>query len=387
MAHQQESPVEDMKRYTGIPTLGLDAIALIFIPSYLVYAGLIDAAALSTVRTAVSGTNVIPLFISVLIIGSILSIDRQTLFGNLAQIILPLVVASVAATAVGTAIGVAVGLTWFNALFMVVAPVMAGGVNAGVLPLSAGYSKVLGSPSGEILAHLLPPVILGNLVSMMYAGILNFIDRRFSKADSDTLKEYAQLVDETATSMKPAGRVVASNNIYTLGVAVVLIAIFTFAGSLTSRSIGLSEPLVLLVFAGLLQATDILSEKVRRGIVAVYRFCVAVLTYPVLILVGLLFTPWDTLIGGFSSANLLIVVGTVGTLAGIGYLSVRCIALNPVDGVTVALTRAAMGGTGDIAILSAARRLDLMPFAQIATRVGGAATVLAALVAAEHFGG
>ncbi len=103
-----------MKRYTGIPTLGLDAIALIFIPSYFVHAGLMNAAALGAIRTAISGTNAIPLFISVLIIGSILSIDRQTLFGNLAQIVLPLVFASIAAAAIGTVIGVAVGLTWFQ---------------------------------------------------------------------------------------------------------------------------------------------------------------------------------------------------------------------------------------------------------------------------------
>ena len=50
---------------------------------------------------------------------------------------------------------------------------------------------------------------------------------------------------------------------------------------------------------------------------------------------------------------------------------------------SVTACHSGQGGTGDVAILTAANRMQLRPFAQIATRIGGAFTVTVLIVLAR----
>jgi malate:Na+ symporter len=53
---------------------------------------------------------------------------------------------------------------------------------------------------------------------------------------------------------------------------------------------------------------------------------------------------------------------------------------HPIEAAIVNACHSGQGGTGDVAILTAANRMQLMPFAQIATRIGGALTVTMVLL-------
>ena len=92
-------------------------------------------------------------------------------------------------------------------------------------------------------------------------------------------------------------------------------------------------------------------------------------------------TPWEKLVAAFNLPTVATIVATVATLVGTGFAVARLLGMHPIETAVVNATHSGQGGTGDIAILTAANRMQLMPFAQIATRIGGAITVTLALLA------
>jgi Na+/citrate or Na+/malate symporter len=83
--------------------------------------------------------------------------------------------------------------------------------------------------------------------------------------------------------------------------------------------------------------------------------------------------------------NLLVIVSTVSALVATGFLVGKKIGMHPIDVAIVSCCQSGQGGTGDVAILTAGNRMSLMPFAQIATRIGGAINVSLGLLFLSHF--
>jgi len=97
-------------------------------------------------------------------------------------------------------------------------------------------------------------------------------------------------------------------------------------------------------------------------------------------------TPWRELVAAFHPANLITIVATVSSLTATGYFVGRRLGMYPVDAAIVNATHSGLGGTGDVMILTAAERMELFPFAQVATRIGGAITVTLTLIALSRIG-
>jgi len=356
--------------------LGAPAITAAFLPSYLVYRHWLPANLVETVTSFTKGTNFIYLYISAIIVGSILGMKRKLLLQGIAKVLIPLFVGSLIAILIGSVAGVAIGLPLARIVTQVIVPVMAGGVGEGAIPLSIGYEDIFHQSSAEYLAHLLPVVLFANLVAIIMAGCLNTIGRRYpSLTGNGLLQPPSNILPLPPLNVAP----IALKNDQLCAAALFGISLYLL-GILSHFLLGFPPPVTMLVLAVLLKVTNLLPPWVDRAAAAVGHFFAIAVTYPLLFAVAIALTPWKSVKEALHPENLAVIVLVVLTLVVTGFFIGKWIHLYPVETAIVNACHTGAGGTGDVAILTAANRLELMPFAQIATRIGGAITVTLTLL-------
>lgn len=370
------------KRLPILRNIGAGAVLVTFVPSFLAYHELIPPKITSVVTDFFKSTNILSVFIAAVIVGSILSMDRTILIKGFAKIFAPLAAGSVVGTIVGTLVGVAVGIPAFDALFYIVVPIMSGGVGEGAIPLSLGYTGITGQDNGLILARILPAVMVGNLTAIILAGTLSYIGKRKPEWTGNGKLQPGN--DDIVGAVEGGNREINVQNIAAAGMTAVTLYL---CGVLAFQQFHFPAPVVMLFLAVLLKLGHMISPRLEAGSYIVYKFCLTAIAFPMLFAFGVALTPWDKLVEGFHPANLLTIVATVTSMVLTGFFIAKRVNLYPVEGAIVTSTHSGMGGAGDIAILTASNRMQLMPFAQIATRIGGGITVTLALIAmAAHYG-
>jgi CCS family citrate carrier protein len=365
------------RRLPVIRNLGAAAIFATFVPSYLVYAHLLPEGMLKPVVEFTKASNFLYLFIAAIIVGSIFGMDRQVLIKGFVKIFVPLAAGSIVAGTVGTLIGVVLGLGAYHTFFYVVIPIMAGGVGEGAIPLSIGYAEILHQEQGNLFALILPPIMLGSLTAILLAGFLNWVDKRLPRLTGEGRLQPGVEEELTPGEEKAAASAVDPGAIAAAGVTVVALYLL---GTACFKLFGLPGPIAMLFLAVLVKLTRAVPPSLQLAGQTVYKFFSTAVTYPLLFAIGVALTPWETLVAALTPANIAVIVVTVATLMATGFVVGRLLGMFPIETAIVNACHSGQGGTGDIAILTAANRLELMRFAQIATRIGGAITVTLTLI-------
>lgn len=368
------------KRLPILGKLGAAAICATFIPSALVHYGLLPDVVVESTTKFYKSTNILYLYICCIIVGSIMSMNRTTLIQGFMRIFFPMLCGEIVGMVVGVGVGTALGLEPFQVFFFIVLPIMAGGVGEGAIPLSIGYAALMHMDQGVALGRVLPMVMLGSLTAIVIAGCLNQLGKRFPHLTGE-----GQLMpnrrNETHRETPAEGKM----DVTTLASGALLAVLLYMLGMLGQKAIGLPAPVGMLFLAVLLKLVNGVSPRLQEGSQMVYKFFRTAVTYPILFAVGVAITPWQELVNAFTLTNLLVIISTVSALVATGFLVGKKIGMHPIDVAIVSCCQSGQGGTGDVAILTSGNRMNLMPFAQIATRIGGAINVSLGLLFLSHF--
>lgn len=371
------------KRLPIVGKLGAAAICATFIPSAMVYYGLLPDTVVESTTRFYKSTNILYLYICCIIVGSIMSMNRDTLIQGFMRIFFPMLCGEIVGMLVGMGVGLSLGMEPFQIFFFIILPIMAGGVGEGAIPLSIGYAALLHMEQGVALGRILPMVMLGSLTAIIISGCLNQLGKRFPHLTGEgQLMPDRRNVDQPTAS---APLFSAKTDVTTIAAGVLLAVLLYMIGMLGHKLIGLPAPVGMLFVAVLIKLVHGVSPRLLEGSQVVYKFFQTSVTYPILFAVGVAITPWQELLHAFTLNNLLVIVSTVSALVATGFVVGKKIGMHPIDVAIISCCQSGQGGTGDVAILTAGNRMSLMPFAQIATRIGGAINVSVSLLVLGNF--
>lgn len=356
--------------------IGGAAILSIFVPSIMVFYHLLNVDSMKAITAFMKGSNFLYFYIACLITGSILGMLRVVLIQGFLRMFIPILVGSIGSIIVGTGVGMMTGLGAHHSFFYVVIPIISGGLGEGILPLSMAYSEIMNQPYESFIPHLVPAAMLGNVIAIMMAGGLRTLgDKKPHLTGNGVL---VRTGDDAR--IKTAQNIDKPVDFSLMGAGLLLACCFYIWGQLASKFIPIPAPIIMIFSAALVKALGIMPEKMEQGAYHMYRFVATNLTWALLIGVGALYTPWNDVLAAISPAYIATVAAAVIAMVASGFYVGRVMNMYPVEAALVTACHSGLGGTGDVAILSAANRIELMPFAQISTRLGGACMVVMAAI-------
>ncbi len=361
----------------SIPVLrdiGGPAILCLMVPSVLVYFNVFQPNVMSTVHLLMKDANLLYFVIASLVVGSILGMNRVILIQGMIRMFVPLVVGTVTAVITGLLVGKLFGFTFYHTFFFIIVPIIGGGIGEGILPLSLAYSAILGATPDVYVAQLAPAAVLGNIFAIVTAGVLARIGMQRKALSGDGMLIRSAQENAMFAIKEQSGNV----DFQLMGGGLLVICAFFIVGGLFEHIVHIPGPVLMILFAVLCKYCRVIPASMETGAHSFYKFVSTALVWPLMIGLGMLYVPLESVVAVFSVGYVVVCGSVVLSMGLVSFLIAPYLKMFPVEAAIVTCCHSGLGGTGDVAILSASNRMGLMPFAQIATRIGGASTVIGA---------
>ena len=351
--------------------LGGGAILSIFGAAFMVHTNVMPAETVDMIQDFMQSGGFLNFYIAGLITGSILSLDSKILMKVGIRFAIPLLAGVLIAVLIGGITGLIVGDGLIYSILTIALPILGGGMGGGGVPMSQLYADVLGNDPGYYISLLVPAIALGNLFAIILASILNGIGNKYPHLTGNGVMMPGLKVEKKKTTY----------NIGQMGVGVVAGLLFLVVSQMLQQFIPLHAFAIMIVLITICKLTGALPKVVIDGATQWYQFVAKNWTFALLVGIGITFTDLSVILEALSIQYVIIIASIViGAAIGAGFVG-KLVGLYPIEAaITSGLGMANMGGTGDVSVLAAAKRMELMPFCQIASTLGAAFIIFLASI-------
>lgn len=360
--------------------IGGGVILCILAPAIAQYIGLFPANLEESITSFydVSGFGVF--VVAALITGSILGMPRKMLIKAGSRMLAPMLAVIAVCFLVIGVIGWISGMGAGDAIFYIAGPVLGGGVAAGAIPISEIMAGQLGGDAGSYLTMLVPAVAVANIMCIIAAGGLNFAGKRLGDK-FPTLSGNGDLArgvrNDVIDEKKPHENVETAIKFGVTGLALAGI-LYVISSFLSSLFPALHAYVFLILICAALKIFVPLPRYIEEAANLWYVFVANAMIPAILVSLSIVAINIEDVVNRLSDAGymlmtLLTVILAVVTAAFVGWL-VRLYIIESV--IAAGLGLADFGSSGDLAVLQASGRLNLLPFLSIASRIGGGIVLL-----------
>ncbi len=305
-------------------------------------------------------------YISALITGSLFNIDRGLLIRATVKLLPTAVISLAVGVILSGLLGMVMGDSFLEGILYIGIPMTSGGMTAGAVPLSAMYSSVLGTDAGQILTRIAPATVLGNCVAIIFGGLANNIgERKPSLTGNGCLVNDGHEVKKQPP-MKPTFALLCTGLIISMA--------FYELGAICHHFISIVPTYAWMIVAVVIvKGTGILSERLEDAAREWGQFAIHSWTAAALTGIGATLIDLKTIlhtITPFYLLSVVLIVGAITLTAGLIGIKMGFYPLE--SSIAAGMCTTNMGGSGNVAVLSSSKRMELLPFAQIVTRSCGA---------------
>lgn len=368
--------------------IGGGVILCILVPALLQYFELFPGNLETLVESFYSTSGFGEFVVAALITGSILGMPRQLLIKAGSRIIVPILAVIAGCFLVLGIVGELTGMGAGYTLFYMVGPVLAGGVAAGAIPISEIIAGQGDQASSFYLTALVPAVAIANILCIIAAGAINMVGKRkpdlfpgfngkgvLARGVKLSAKEREHRLTDTATAVKA-------------GVTGFLLAgmLFAIANLLGSFVEALHPYVFLILICAVIKIFIPMPDYVEEAADLWYVFVANSMIPAILVslsVVAINIEEVTALLGdaGYMAMTVATVLLAITIAGAVGWL-VKLYVIESI--VSAGLGLADFGSSGDLAVLQASGRLNLLPFLSISSRIGGGIVLLTLSILAPY---